>query len=112
MRIPVQVPRGEDQEIEWVLIELQGELESNQAVSDSLFVGKFSFRQEGGQAELVIGDHILQGSEIALKKPFGIFRKAQSTEESSITPLKLVAAVEKKFLFSKRPRALISAPSL
>ena len=100
MRIPLCVASEDGKE--WILIELQGALERNQAVSDALYVGQFSFQQGRGTAELVIGDHILDGTEVILKKPFGIFRKVKN---SDTTTLQLVSSVERKFLFNQRPRS-------
>ena len=108
MRIPIYYPES-NHNANWMIIELQGELECNQTVADSLVVGKFTFHSSGDSAELIIGDHKLHGSIVSLKKPFAILQKR--TDLDGNTCYDIAACVEKKYLFNKRPQSLLNSNS-
>lgn len=114
---------------EWIIIELQGDLESR---SQESFAGKqigsLVFTKEGTPI-MIIGHHILYGKIAELEKPFAVIRKAArdshsgSQEEPSapvngsdkdlIMPSAPVcydvqAIVKKKIIFKTRPKPIIA----
>lgn len=105
MRIPVSYPIDNRNSV-WIIIELQGELENNKGIVDSVSVGKFTL--EANKVELIIGDHILQGREITLKKPFAILKKNRDVMSDNDASYQVAGVVEKKYLFDQMPKAALN----
>ena len=103
MRITLSDPNSSSA-TSWLIIELQGELEYNSEICDSLYVGKFKYITEKDQASFTIGDHLLIGKVVKLKHPLGIFKKIQNEGETSY---QLAGLVKEKYLFQQRPRQII-----
>ena len=103
MRITLSDPNSSSG-TNWLIIELQGELEFNSEICDSLYVGKFNYIKDKDQATFTIGDHMLVGKLVKLKNPFGIFKKVHNGGE---TKYELAGVVKEKYLFQQRPKQLI-----
>lgn len=74
MLIPIESRDGKAQE--WVLVELQGRVESltSEEVSQ---IGVLLAGQDGKTLQLTVGYHQLEGKKVPLKKPLAILSKVQ-----------------------------------
>mmetsp|Transcript_5418 Transcript_5418/g.8329 ORF Transcript_5418/g.8329 Transcript_5418/m.8329 type:complete len:148 (+) Transcript_5418:80-523(+) len=101
MIIPIKVPKGGDEvssssveKIEWVMLELNGELvkpqheavrktitetEQNEIDKRRVEFGSVQF-DDAGAPTLIIGNHELKGTSITLKNPFAVLRKRKATQ--------------------------------
>lgn len=95
---------------EWVLVELQGELQSR-------FAGGFSGKDIGdlhftkkGDPILIIGHHLVVGKKVKLEKPFIVMTKSKENirdkDEFASTHL-VKAKITTKLLFKTRPKPII-----
>ena len=98
-------------EKDWMIIELQGILESNQTGGyNGLPIGDLHF-DEKGQPLLIIGHHLLNGKIVMLEKPFAVLKKAKIVNEeleSTSTEYTVQALVRKKIIFKTRPKPIIT----
>eukprot|EP01095_Lingulamoeba_sp_RSL-Kostka_P002165 TRINITY_DN13055_c0_g1_i1.p1 TRINITY_DN13055_c0_g1~~TRINITY_DN13055_c0_g1_i1.p1 ORF type:complete len:122 (+),score=30.05 TRINITY_DN13055_c0_g1_i1:53-418(+) len=114
MRIPIKYPIDNHTQ-EWVLLELQGILESNNndEYLDKHMLGDFSINNKGDPT-LTIGNHLLTGKIIQLEKPFALLEKTKESlddKEDDVTKVKtsyeVVTIIYKKILFKDRPKPII-----
>ncbi|KAJ8041730.1 Chromosome transmission fidelity protein 8-like [Holothuria leucospilota] len=107
---------------EWVMIELQGQLESpeNEQLSGN-FMGDLHFNKKGAPI-LIIGHHILYGKVMTLEKPFLVLTKrsqggdgneleSMETDQSEVQTdqkYSISAVVKKKLMFKTRPKPIIT----
>lgn len=103
MIIPINPPGGARPSMEWVILELNGELakpldesrlmpqakasmDDKHDVSNNIKrrveLGSVKFDADGGPT-LIIGNHELKGKAIKLKEPFAVLRKRKATCESN-----------------------------
>ncbi|KAL5022738.1 hypothetical protein ScPMuIL_001893 [Solemya velum] len=101
---------------EWVLIDLQGSLETRHPVPLSgRFVGDLHFTQKDVPI-LIIGHHILYGKTVHLEKPFAVLVKKERSADTSMetdqnvsgTSYHVKALIRRKLLFKTRPKPIIS----
>mmetsp|Transcript_18941 Transcript_18941/g.38181 ORF Transcript_18941/g.38181 Transcript_18941/m.38181 type:complete len:143 (+) Transcript_18941:58-486(+) len=141
MIIPIKVPKGrggEDgsssmEKIEWVMLELNGELvkpqqeavrnttEAEQSDKRRVELGSVQF-DDAGAPTLIIGNHELKGTSIALKNPFAVLRKRKANQLSgaedgsdadskimkrSGVEYEVAGIVKKKLMFDKYPKSIM-----
>ncbi|XP_047740214.1 chromosome transmission fidelity protein 8 homolog isoform X2 [Hyalella azteca] len=118
MKIPIQFSH-KDGEKEWVMLELQGDLEcrNNEALAQN-FMGDLHYNDEGVPV-LIIGHHIMYGKMINLDLPFAVLDKSECEVNSqqlsedcrnntNRTSYKVIAIVRKKLLFKTRPKPIVA----
>ena len=108
----VQIIVQKDSKLEeWVVIELQGELQTR-------FDGGFSGKDIGdlhftkkGDPILIIGHHVVFGKTVKLDKPFIVLTKSKEKysdhENKPITKHLVKAKITTKLLFKSRPKPII-----
>ena len=94
-----------DKEI--IIIELQGSLEHTVEKSfHDMYLGKL---EEGDNDDytLTIGNHILVGRKIALKKPFILCSKCKRSDNENENKIKIVNIIKNKISFNLRPTPIL-----
>lgn len=111
---------------EWVMLEMQGKLESPEEEQLSgQFIGDLHFNKKGIPI-LIIGHHILYGKLVVMEKPFIVLVKQRGKEENSEdgmeemdtdqgssssqtdTYYSVSAVIKKKLIFKTRPKPIIT----
>lgn len=115
MRLPIRYSAADGAGDVWALVELQGEIESETGELDGMELGSLSF--QNGSPQLRIGNHLLEGKRIQLKKPVAIIRKkrtgadAMEVDAGEALPgveYEVVSVATEKLIFRHRPKPITS----
>ncbi|KAL7633846.1 UNVERIFIED_CONTAM: hypothetical protein RMT77_015802 [Armadillidium vulgare] len=108
MQVHIQIRVPGSDSTEWVLVELQGDLESRtQEPMKGKFIGDLSFTKKGVPV-LIIGHHILYGKVVEMNKPFIVIRKLVESQTENQVDYNVEAVVRKKLIFKTRPKPIIA----
>ncbi len=100
--------RISDSPDEWGIVELQGEIQTNNNIPyDNLRIGDLHYTTGSTTASLIIGHHLVTGTVVTLDPPLAVLRKNIVAGESSRTEYVVAAFVKKKLLFKNRPKPLV-----
>lgn len=95
MRIPILANSGAD---ELTMMDLQGELKISDHVLENVIIGPLNI--DGNRAELTIGNHLLVGKIVKLRKPLIVLKKG------TIDGLNIIGYIRNKIVFDERPSLL------
>uniref|UniRef100_A0A131XHQ2 Putative microtubule associated complex n=1 Tax=Hyalomma excavatum TaxID=257692 RepID=A0A131XHQ2_9ACAR len=94
---------------EWRIVELQGDLMTNDEGTAGRYIGDLHYTK-GGIPILLVGHHILYGKEQDVEKPFLVIEKSTGDGEPQATTKEYLVrgVVTKKVIFRSRPKPIVS----
>nr|CDJ91264.1 Chromosome transmission fidelity protein 8 domain containing protein [Haemonchus contortus] len=109
----IELVKNADGISEYMIIELQGTIESCGRSLENETLGHLAWRIDNSEALLLIGHHLLEGKLVELEMPFAVIRPAvgedAETDQRSMT---VDAIITRKVVFRNRPKPLITQQHL
>lgn len=115
----VSIIQNEHGEREYMILELQGRVESTEDAAkllDGQTLGRMQWHADG-TAQLIIGGHALSGKLDTLRTPFAVLHRTQPSQPSAAdagcseaappAPFEIVGVVRRRLAFLKRPHAIL-----
>ncbi|KAL7979663.1 hypothetical protein Chor_004821 [Crotalus horridus] len=115
VQLAVRRAAREEAAAEWLLLELQGQLEARGSGGGGLagrLLGDLHFTQEGAPV-LIVGHHVLYGKAVRLEKAVAVLRRGAAApgDPSGPAAYEVAALIRTKMLFKTRPKPIVpSAP--
>ncbi|XP_070809040.1 chromosome transmission fidelity protein 8 homolog [Pituophis catenifer annectens] len=109
--VQLAVRRAAGGAAEWLLLELQGQLEARGGGEGGLagrLLGDLHFTQEGAPV-LIVGHHVLYGKAVRLEKAVAVLRRGAAAPEEPRGPAayEVAALIRTKLLFKTRPKPIV-----
>jgi len=92
---------------EWLMIELQGSLESPSPDLSGQTIGDLAYTKQG-MPVLIIGHHALFGKESDLAKPLVVLVNEPLSDADGERRLEAIAVIRTKLIFKTRPRPIVT----
>ncbi|XP_060538430.1 chromosome transmission fidelity protein 8 homolog [Pantherophis guttatus] len=112
--VQLAVRRAAGGAAEWLLLELQGQLEARGGGGGGggglagRLLGDLHFTQEGAPV-LIVGHHVLYGKAVRLEKAVAVLRRGAAAPEEPRGPAayEVAALIRTKLLFKTRPKPIV-----
>ncbi|KAK5974524.1 Replication factor C complex [Trichostrongylus colubriformis] len=109
----IELVRNADGLAEYMMIELQGTLDSCGRSLENETLGHLTWRKDNSEALLLIGHHLLEGKIHELEKPFALIRPTPDEEvDADKRSMIIDAIISRKLVFRNRPKPLITQQHL
>ncbi|XP_039186796.1 chromosome transmission fidelity protein 8 homolog isoform X1 [Crotalus tigris] len=116
VQLAVRRAAREEAAAEWLLLELQGQLEARGSGGGGGLAGRLlgdlHFTREGAPV-LIVGHHVLYGKAVRLEKAVAVLRRGAAApgDPSGPAAYEVAALIRTKMLFKTRPKPIVpSAP--
>jgi len=100
-RIVIQRAEGEGEVPKYVMLELQGTVETREGMEETAEIGVVAMERGGTMPVLTIGRSCLEGEVVKLHNPLLVIQKDQ--QQATTTRHRVVGVVREKYLFRHRP---------
>ncbi|KAJ1365194.1 hypothetical protein KIN20_025431 [Parelaphostrongylus tenuis] len=106
----IQLVRNPDGLSEYMLIELQGAIETYGQPLAGRILGNLVWHENNTEALLQLGHHLLEGKIYELEKPFLVVRPSSPNDDVGERAMIVEAVIKRRLLFKNRPRPFAVQP--